>query len=97
MNSGTPGLTAQRETKMTAEEQKLFTELANDYQNLRLLDDGTIIGTYRLLYTHALYIGLNTWGWERRYCYPTEHLAIEACKNLVSGDTEPIKGYIASR
>ena len=78
-------------------ESKLLEELSVDYQNIRVLDDGTIIGTHRLMFTHALHIGLNACGWERRYCYPSEKLAIEACNELKSMDDEPLLGYVAKR
>lgn len=75
---------------------ELVTSLKRDYQNVRVLDDGTIIGTGELLFTRAIYIGLDRYGWEKRFCFEDRKLALEELKKLNSGDDEPV-GYIARR
>jgi hypothetical protein len=69
----------------------------NGYQNLRVLDDGTIVGTLDLIYTRSLLIGLNEWSWERRYCYEHRELANVAVQLIATGDDEPLPGYVAQR
>lgn len=67
------------------------------YFSLRELEDGTVVGLGKLLYTTALFIGLNSTGWERRYCYPEEQQAQKALGCLQTGDDEPARGYVAKR
>ena len=66
------------------------------YSDLRILDDGTIVGTSELAYTRAVYIGLNNVSWERRFCFSDRELATEECVKLKTSDDEPV-GYIATR
>ena len=67
------------------------------YFSLRELEDSTVVGLGKLMYTTALYIGLNGDGWERRYCYPEEQQAQKALGYLRTGDDEPARGYVARR
>lgn len=67
------------------------------YQNIRVLDDGCVVGTTDLLYTRAVCIGLNEHSWECRYCYEDRGLATNACNALSSEDDEPLPGYVATR
>lgn len=76
-------------------ELKAFLE--EHYTNVRQLDDGTWVCTHDLMFTRSLIIGLNEWGWERRYCYKDRELAVLASQALQSGDDQPLPGYIASR
>jgi hypothetical protein len=69
----------------------------NGYDNVRVLADGTIVGTTRLLFTTGLCVGLDRWGWERRYCYEDRQLAAKACEAMQSGDDEPLPGWVARR
>ena len=80
------------------DEQRIIDILKAEehYQNLRVLDDGTIIGTGSLMFTTALYIGLNLTGWERRYCYKDEKALQRSLNELKTGDDEPT-GWIARR
>lgn len=71
--------------------------LLDDYQNLRALPDGTIIGTLELITTRALLVGLDRHSWEHRYCYQDRSLADKACAAMQSGDDEPMLGYVSSR
>lgn len=67
------------------------------YTNLRTLDDGTVVGTIELMFTRALCIGLNRWSWERRYCYESRLLATVAAHAILTGDDEPVPGWVAKR
>lgn len=80
---------------MTDPELKVFLE--EQYTNVRQLEDGSWVCTHDLMFTRSLIIGLNEWGWERRYCYEDRSLADEACKALKTGDDQPLPGYVASR
>ena len=81
---------------MESREDQILATLKTEYQNVRVLEDGTIVGTSKLLFTTALYIGLNEWGWERRYCYQDLDALYESLKALRTVDDEP-HGYIAKR
>lgn len=80
-----------------ATEAELEFLRSQEYYALVVLGDGTICGLSRLMYTTALYIGLNGDGWERRYCYPEEQQAQKALGYLQTGDDEPARGYVAKR
>lgn len=83
---------------MTQPDQTLLDYLKEQkFVDLRVLEDGTICGLAKLMYTTALYIGLNSTGWERRYCYREEQQAQKALGWLKTGDDEPARGYIAQR
>lgn len=69
---------------------------ANGYFNIRHVDGGWI-ANLRLLYTTALCIDLDEWGYESRYCYGDKFLAERACNELKSIDDEPLPGYVAKR
>ncbi len=69
----------------------------NRYFNVRVLEDGTVIANLRLMYTTALCVDLNPYGFEERYCYPDPNQAVAACNSLRSGDDKPLDGFIASR
>lgn len=81
----------------TPETQKLINILSSEgYENLRSLPDGTVVGTSELMFTRAVYVGLNFSGWEKRFCFSDRDLAVEELKKLSDGDSEP-SGYIARR
>lgn len=80
------------------EESELLLFLEKQgYSNLRILPDGCICGLSELLFTTALHIGLNAYGWERRYCYPEKEKALLALEALEHEDAEPLAGFVASR
>lgn len=66
------------------------------YQDVRQLDDGTIVGIGRLLYTTAIYMDLSLWGWGQRFCYDKAELAVAEYRKLQTGNDEP-EGWIARR
>ena len=65
------------------------------YFNLRILHDGSIIGCYKMLFTTAVCIDMNRTGYGKRYCYPTNALAVECCNKMLTADTPPIPGFTA--
>jgi hypothetical protein len=69
----------------------------SNYENLRVLDDGTIIGTINFIYTRGLCIDLNQDSWGHRYCYAERSMATAACLAMKTGDDEPLPGYVAQR
>jgi hypothetical protein len=95
-------LQLQQETYMdipgqTPETQSLINFLSRDgYENLHSLDDGTVVGTSELMFTRAVYIGLNFSGWEKRFCFEDRNLAVVELRKLQDGDSEP-SGWIARR
>lgn len=83
---------------MSAGLERLLAYLkANEYQDLRVLEDGTIIGTIELMFTRALCVDLDGDGWGQRYCYEDRELAVTACYLMESGDDQPLTGYVANR
>lgn len=77
---------------------ELVRSLSDDYDNLTILDDGTIVGTSDLMYTRALYIGMDRHGWEKRFCFEDRNQALIELKNIKTGDDEPTPGsYVARR
>lgn len=82
----------------TSRRMEEFLDFLRDqgYQNLRTLEDGTVVGSGDLMFTHALYIDLNEYGWSKRFCFEDKNLAISELNKLQSGDQEP-SGFIARR
>lgn len=70
--------------------------LERDYMYVRLLPDGVWIGLIDLLYTTALCVGLDQYGYERRYCYEEGRLALAELEKMQSGGDVP-RGWIAAR
>lgn len=67
-----------------------------NYLVVDFLRDGTIIALGDLLFTRAIYIDLNLYGWGKRYCFDDRDLAAEEYAKLQTGDDEPT-GWIARR
>lgn len=80
-----------------AEAEAEFREmLERDYMHVRLLADGVWIGLIEMLYTTALCVGLDRYGYERRYCYEDGHIAFLELQKMQSGRDVP-RGWIAAR
>jgi hypothetical protein len=79
-------------------DDKLLEEIKalGDYQDVRALDDGTIVGMGNLMFTKAIYMDLNLYGWGRRFCFQDRALADAEFKKLQTGEEEPV-GWIARR
>lgn len=76
--------------------EDLVERLKTEYQNVRVLDDGTIVGTIELIYTRAIVIDLNEYGYEKRFCFEDRERAVEEINKLTTGEDEPT-GWIARR
>lgn len=66
------------------------------YLLVRRLPDGSVAALQDLLFTRALYLGCNTWGWEQRFCYDDAGRANEEFERLRSAEDVPC-GWIARR
>jgi hypothetical protein len=80
-----------------AEQQAIMDSLRDDYREMRMLEDGTIIACHKLITSVSLIVGINRNSWERRYCYPSYALARKAFDTLQTCDDAPMPGYIAQR
>ena len=69
---------------------------AGAYRELRMLEDGTIVGIGELMFTRAIYMDMNPDGWGRRFCFEDRALADQEYQRIASGDDEPT-GWIARR
>ena len=67
-----------------------------NYLVVDFLRDGTIIGLGDLMFTRAIYIDLDLYGWGKRFCFEDKDLAVEEYAKLQTGDDEPT-GWIARR
>lgn len=74
----------------------LLMALREDYQWVRVLDDGSIAAVGHLVTTTAVYLGMTRYGWERRYCYTDSLQALEVLCALKSEDDEP-EGWLTQR
>jgi len=70
--------------------------IKDGYTHIRRLDDGTWVGLVSLLFTTGLCIGLDRFGWERRYDYEHPVHAITELLKLERGDQVP-QGWIDRR
>ena len=62
------------------------------YSFMKVLPDGRICGTFRLLFHYSLQVDLNEYGYEDIYCY--DHLAVAALALVAwDGTGDPI-GWI---
>lgn len=69
---------------------------AGAYREVRMLDDGCIVGIGDLMFTRAIYMDMNANGWGRRFCFEDRELANKEYTRLTDGDQEPT-GWIARR
>lgn len=68
---------------------ELFEALTQDgYQHLRVLPNGLVIGTHKMLFTTGLFVGLDRTGYRYRYCYENENDAMLAA-TLWDGEGDP--------
>lgn len=79
-----------------AQAAELLEWLRHNYDEVRALPDGSIAARSRLLFTTAIFLGLNRWGYQKRFCFESSALAARRFGELTSEDDEPA-GYIARR
>jgi hypothetical protein len=66
---------------------------ASDYYEIRKLPDGAWVGLTDMLFTTALCIRLDRFGYDKRYCYRDPNMALAEIEKLENGDQEP-EGWI---
>lgn len=66
------------------------------YCAVRVLADGTICATHDLMYTRAVLIDCDNYGYSRRFCFKSAEKADEEFAKLRTGDDTPT-GFVASR
>ena len=66
------------------------------YIDVKVLPDGSIAALGDLLFTRAVHLGCNNFGWVNRFCFEDRSLADKRYAELQSEDDEPI-GYTARR
>jgi hypothetical protein len=78
------------------ETAELLLELAPHYAFLRVLPDKSVAGLSQLMFTTAIFLGLNRHGYGARFCFEDRKLALQRFAELQSEDDEPA-GFIARR
>lgn len=66
------------------------------YLDVRVLPDGSVAAVGDLLFTRAIFLGCNAYGFERRFCFSDRELALKRYAELQSEDDTP-EGFTASR
>jgi len=76
--------------------QRIYEMGEGSYRQVKALPDGSIAAIGDLIYTRAIYLGCDVWGYARRFCFDDKALADLRFSELVSEDDEPTGG-IAKR
>ncbi len=79
---------------MTQEELIKWLEDENGYFNVRVIDN-RIIANLQMLFTCALVLDIDEWGYKKRYCYESRYQAQRACLDLKHPDDIPLEGWTA--
>ena len=66
------------------------------YLDVKRLPDGSIAGIGELMFTRAIYLGMDRIGWSRRFCFEDRDRAVIEFNKLKSKDDLP-QGWIARR
>ncbi len=66
------------------------------YLQVRRLPDGSVAATGDLMFTRAIFMRCELYGWERRFCFADRARADSEFQKLVTEDDEPT-GWIARR
>lgn len=83
-------------SEITCDEECTEIQRLGEYSEVRRLADGSIAALGDLLFTRAIYLGCNLWGWDRRFCFENRQRADEEFARLASEDDEPT-GWTARR
>jgi len=70
--------------------------LSLGYLAAERLPDGRVIAVRELIYTHALCVGLDSFGFERRYCYERRADALHALQEW-DGSGDPPGPWIKEK
>lgn len=76
--------------------QELLDWLREQYLDVRVLEDGTIAALGQLMFTKAIHLGLARFGFERRFCFENQALAVQRFAELKSCEDIP-EGFTARR
>lgn len=89
------------ETGVASQEAALIARIKllgdGTYLDVRALEDGTIVGIGRMLFTTAIYLDMNEWGWAQRFCFNDP---ASPCRNTRSPKpwmTSPPAGSLGAR
>lgn len=74
--------------------EKLRTEYG--YLGAKRLEDGSYVAANRLMFTVAIYVGVDPLSFKRRYCFEDFSEFLANYEGLRSINT-PVSGYIATR
>ena len=76
---------------------ELYAQLrADGYEWMRELPSGVSIGVFRFIYTTALMVGIDAYGYRTRYCYERYDEAVAAC-NAWDGEGDPPGQWIKQK
>jgi hypothetical protein len=93
-------MTTKALAREAVEAEAIAREIGSDvqmgYLMVRVLPDNSIAALGELLFTRAIYLGVDRLGWERRFCFENRDLALKRFLALNSEDDEP-EGYTARR
>lgn len=81
---------------MSDQAEQICANLRDQYEAVRTLPDGTVAALGKLMFTTAIYLDCEMWGYGRRFCFADATLARLRFEELQSCDDEPA-GYIARR
>lgn len=70
--------------------------LRTQYEQVRVLPDGSVAALNSLMFTTAIFTGCATFGFERRFCFEDRGLALQRFAELEHCDDEPA-GFVARR
>jgi hypothetical protein len=79
-----------------AEAQRVADKIAPDYLSTRVLPDGSVAALADLLFTRAIFLDCNEYGYGRRFCFEDRGLATLRFTELHTADDIP-EGYTARR
>ncbi len=81
---------------MTDAELAAAIKSMGEYREVRVLPDGSVAALGDLLFTRAIHLGCDQWGYARRFCFADRSLADKRFGELSTEDDEPA-GYTARR
>lgn len=77
-------------------DQQLLDYLSQEgYTDLRVLEDGSIVGVLKMLYTYGTVVDLDKYGSAGRVCWPTYEQAAHFARTMKTIDEMPPPGYTA--
>ena len=78
------------------EASRIVDRIKDMYLSVKVLPDGSIAALGDLMFTRAIYLGCDLYGYGNRFCFEDRQLADQRFAELQSEDDEP-QGYIARR